>query len=672
MAQNLTTSFASDVKASGAEPVLGIRHREIFWHPRYLRVSRYTAHLPFLFWLIADLRPRRCVTLGLGTGVAHFAICQAVEKLGLEAVCHGVDARDAADLPKGLQDYNSDNYDYFSRLDSGVDPLEAVDHGDIDLLVVDQPLSARLLGQIANEWTAKLSQPAIIVLAGVQKATKDAETARALTGLQQRFDHIAFDHDGGLLVLCTAQNGTTDAVADRFHRLARLPRSSPEHHVVVQVFRRLGQLNLSSMLARSEGARADRLEADLKARMQAHAKIKAELDEARAKQASLSSAYDARHSQMATVQAEMFDLKSVLKAQTERNDQLERDLGIARTAQAKFVEQIAARDNRIAELSEAQDQEAASRAELQKVVINRDNDIQLLIQRIETAEEALKTNQAAAEAWDKERQTLAADLAASKAKREEFWQLIKTLREERATAQSALSELQDKSATELTGLKDALQVAETALKEVEEARQQLQADLAEANAKRKEFWQLNVKLDAECKTLRDKIDAAETSLTKAQEQSLTELSKRDAALSEMAGQLENERAGNSNAATRIAELQHEVQALSLKLAAKTRNENETEVKLKAAVTQANQRVAERDAKLRDINKQLLSAKKAHDTLLDQSSVMSAQVTLLTERAEHAEQDCENLRIWLDNTLKSTSWRVTAPLRGIKTAVAFKR
>ncbi len=672
MAQNLTTSFASDVKASGAEPVLGIRHREIFWHPRYLRVSNYTAHLPFLFWMIADLRPRRCVTLGLGTGVAHFAVCQAVEKLGLEAVCHGLDSRNPADMPADLHDYNANNYDDFSKLYSSTDPLEAVDHGDIDLLVVDQPVTAMFLGQIANEWTAKLSQPAIIVLAGVQEAAKDAEIARALAGLRQRFEHIAFDHDGGLLVLCTAHNATTDDVADRFHRLASLPRSSPEHHIVVQVFRRLGQLNVSSMRARSEGARADRLEADLKVRMQAHAKIEAQLDEARAKHASLSSAYDARHSQVATVQAEMFDLKSALQAQENLNEQLEQDLGIARVAQAKFVEQISARDNRIAELTEAYEQETTSRAELQKVVTNRDHDIQVLIERIEAAEVALKTNHAISEEWAKERQTLNADLAASKAKREEFWQLIKTLREERSTAQNALSELQDKSVAELTDMKAALQRAETASKDAEEAQKELQAGLTEAISKRKELWQQKSKLDTECKTLQEKVDAAEIALTRAQEHSLREISKRDTALSDLAGQLEVEKVAKDKAVARIAEVQHEVQALSLKLIEKTQIEKETEAKLKAALVQANQRIAERDTKLRDTRKQLESTKKAHDTLLDQSAVLSAQVTLLTERATNAEQECENLRIWLDNTLKSTSWRVTAPLRGIKTAVASKR
>ena len=54
------------------------------WRPRDGRPSAELGHVPFLFWLVDALRPRGCVLLGLGRGVACHALCQAAERLDHE------------------------------------------------------------------------------------------------------------------------------------------------------------------------------------------------------------------------------------------------------------------------------------------------------------------------------------------------------------------------------------------------------------------------------------------------------------------------------------------------------------------------------------------------------------------------------------------------------------
>ncbi|MFN4172195.1 MAG: hypothetical protein ACK4GW_10620 [Pseudorhodobacter sp.] len=341
MSQDLTISLPVSSQVHDVDAVLRIGQREIFWHPRHLRPSRYAAHLPFLFWLMADLRPRRCITLGLETGVAHFALCQAVDKLGLETRCDGLDAAPAP----ALRDYNAELYGRFSQLHPQDDPGPFLAQGGTDLLLVDQPVTAGLLGRLAADWAGHLAQPGLIVLAGVQEAAGCPEAAALLQSLRDRYRHVQIDHDGGVLALATGGQGDSGTVLRRFGALAALPRSASGYPAVRQVFRRLGQMNTAVLDARQVAAPARRQ------------------DEA---------------------------------------------LRLARATQAGLIGQLAARDRRLAELTQEQQTGQEARAGLEARLERHQAEINSLIARLEARDAPERARPAAPPEMAPER-VLAAD-----------------------------------------------------------------------------------------------------------------------------------------------------------------------------------------------------------------------------------------------------------------------
>src|SRR5271169_7204359 len=64
-----------------------------FWQPEYVTplIPGWLEHAPFAFWIVEALKPRIVVELGTHGGFSYFALCQAVQRLGIESHCFAVD-----------------------------------------------------------------------------------------------------------------------------------------------------------------------------------------------------------------------------------------------------------------------------------------------------------------------------------------------------------------------------------------------------------------------------------------------------------------------------------------------------------------------------------------------------------------------------------------------------
>src|SRR5690606_25550909 len=70
-------------------PAMGLLAQgAVFWKPDYLRPSPWLEHVPMLFWLAEAVQPRLAVSVGEGGDVSHFALCQATDRLRLDAACY--------------------------------------------------------------------------------------------------------------------------------------------------------------------------------------------------------------------------------------------------------------------------------------------------------------------------------------------------------------------------------------------------------------------------------------------------------------------------------------------------------------------------------------------------------------------------------------------------------
>src|ERR1700712_4795297 len=64
---------------------------ELLYPDRAVEPSPWLGHTPFALWLIEATKPRMVVELGVHTGNSYCAFLQAVDSLGLDTRCFGID-----------------------------------------------------------------------------------------------------------------------------------------------------------------------------------------------------------------------------------------------------------------------------------------------------------------------------------------------------------------------------------------------------------------------------------------------------------------------------------------------------------------------------------------------------------------------------------------------------
>lgn len=314
--ENQSVSRVKSRQVPHQEIVTPVSARAVFWRPRYLRMSGFLHHLPFLFWLVDMQRPAIAVSLGVGDGAGYFGLCQALEKLGEGARCHGIDARPAgAGGPDGeVLAYHEAHYGDFSRL-SQEDPRDLVhrfDDGAIDLLVIDTEPDASLIQSLTHDWIRKLSDRAVILVHGTETRLSNGSVQGALHGMIEGRPSIRFEFAEGLLAVLYGENRL-----DRLQRLADLSIGAPGYAEVHHVFARLGAANHHECLARSEAARAETALQQAEAAEQALSALRLTLGQHERALERQGQSEEASAAQLAALQARLYELQGAHDARAE-------------------------------------------------------------------------------------------------------------------------------------------------------------------------------------------------------------------------------------------------------------------------------------------------------------------------------------------------------------------
>jgi len=175
--------------------------------PGYLPLppSSRVSHLPFLAWLVAVLRPRILVELGVGDGASYCTFCETVAHERLSTACFGIDAwagvnGDAQLAP--LRAHHDLRYAAFSRLvrSTADDALEHFADAEIDLLHLggDDGEEIRL---DLTKWRTKLSDRAIVLVHGIDTSG----TGRVWDEISRDRQGFRFLHGGGLGMLAMGE-----------------------------------------------------------------------------------------------------------------------------------------------------------------------------------------------------------------------------------------------------------------------------------------------------------------------------------------------------------------------------------------------------------------------------------------------------------------------------------
>jgi chromosome segregation ATPase len=278
---------ASDIDVRRDElPAAGelqpIALRSMFWRPDYLAPSPWLEHVPFAFWLVEAHAPRIVVELGGNDGVAYFAFCQAVDRLGLDARCFsvGVDAATPGDdeaLAK-MRAHNDARYSAFSRLwrGAGETGLNHVADGEVDLLHLDGALSFESASVLLKRWTPKLSPRAVVLIHGSNRREAGNGVYQLVAELAASHPLFEFAQGDGLVVV-----GFGPEQGELLQRLFAAGADDRARKSLREVFFRLGRACADGFQALVQHERSRELVAEIENQQRQIEEIQAVLERTR-------------------------------------------------------------------------------------------------------------------------------------------------------------------------------------------------------------------------------------------------------------------------------------------------------------------------------------------------------------------------------------------------------
>lgn len=190
------------------------------FQPSYIsKVNSWHHHLHFAYDLVANVRPKTLVELGVHYGDSFFTFCQSVSDLEIDCKCFGVD-RWTGELHSGFYDeevwdivsnYNHANYDFARLLRKDFSSaLGDFPKSSIELLHIDGCHTYEAIRDDFYNWLPKVSDKGIILLHDIQERRHGFGVWKLWQELKSDFETFTFPFGHGLGLIFKDNNFAHD------------------------------------------------------------------------------------------------------------------------------------------------------------------------------------------------------------------------------------------------------------------------------------------------------------------------------------------------------------------------------------------------------------------------------------------------------------------------------
>jgi hypothetical protein len=175
------------------------------FEPRIYGVGAWTSHLHFAYDLVAAMKPRVLVELGVDRGESYFAFSQSAAENKTGTRCFGIDTWRGDQHAGGYDEttfaqvsaHNRENYEAFSTLirssfDAALAPFEPE---SVDVLHLDGLHTEAAVRHDVDSWLPKVRPGGVVLLHDVDVRTRDFGAWKIWAELQARNRSWTF-HDG--------------------------------------------------------------------------------------------------------------------------------------------------------------------------------------------------------------------------------------------------------------------------------------------------------------------------------------------------------------------------------------------------------------------------------------------------------------------------------------------
>lgn len=203
----------------------------------------WNGHIPFVSWLVEEMKPGTIVELGTHTGNSYFSICQAVLQNNTGSKCYAVDTW-LGDKHAGMYsesvyaDVRAWNQQYYSAFSNLLRMTfdQASEHfaeKTINLLHIDGLHTYEAVKNDFETWLPKLADDAIVLFHDTNVREREFGVWKLWEDLQVQYPNFEFHHSHGLGVLFVGNNS---------HKIYERLTSMGNASLIKEVFARLGEL----------------------------------------------------------------------------------------------------------------------------------------------------------------------------------------------------------------------------------------------------------------------------------------------------------------------------------------------------------------------------------------------------------------------------------------------